>query len=67
MKKAGAKNISGYINAPAHVFYFVLEADNNEALNNAAEPLRLIGEVTINPVLTFSENWAWAKTIGIQK
>ena len=67
MKKSGVKEIAGYMNAPSHVFYFVLEADNNEAINNAVEPLRLIGDVTINPVLTFLENVDWAKKIGIQK
>jgi hypothetical protein len=67
MKKAGVKKITGYMNAPSHIFYFILETDDNEALNNAVEPLRLIGEVIITPVLTFSENWDWAKTIGIQK
>jgi len=67
MKKSGVKEIAGYTDAPGHVYYFVLETDNNKALNNAVEPLRIIGEVTITPVLKFSELVAWAKQIGIQK
>ena len=67
MKKSGVKEIAGYLDAPGHVYYFVLETDDNAALNNAVEPLRLVGEVTITPVLKFSEGVAWAKKIGIQK
>ena len=67
MKKSGVKEIAGYTDAPGHVYYFALETDDNTALNNAVEPLRLIGEVTITPVLKFSELVAWAKQIGIQK
>ena len=68
IKKSGVKEIAGYMDAPGHVFYFVLETDDNTALNNAVEPLRLVGEVTITPVLKFfSEGAVWAKKIGIQK
>jgi len=67
MKKSGVKEIAGYTDAPGHVHYFVLETDDNVALNNAVEPLRLVGEVSITPVLKFSELVAWAKQIGIQK
>jgi hypothetical protein len=67
MKKSGVKEIAGYLDAPGHVYYFVLETDDNAALNNAVEPLRLVGEVTITPVLKFLEAAVWAKKIGIQK
>ena len=67
MKKSGVKEIAGYLDAPGHVYYFILETDDNAALNNAVEPLRLIGEVTITPVLKFLEAVVWAKKIGIQK
>lgn len=68
MMKSGAKLIDGYMDAPGHVFYFVLEANDNAALNNAVEPLRLIGEVNITPVMKFfKEGSDWAKKIGIQK
>jgi hypothetical protein len=67
MKKSGVKEIAGYLDAPSHVYYFVLETDDNAALNNAVEPLRIVGDVMIAPVLKFSEAVAWAKKIGIQK
>lgn len=67
MKKSGVKEIAGFMDAPGHAHYFVLETDDNAALNNAVEPLRLVGEVTITPVLKFSEGVDWAKKIGIQK
>lgn len=67
MKKSGVKRIAGYLDAPGHVFYFILETDNNVALNNAVEQLRLVGEVKITPVLELSEAVAWTKKIGIQK
>jgi hypothetical protein len=67
MKRSGVKEIAGYTDAPGHVHYFVLETDDNTALNNAVEPLRLVGDVTITPVLKWSELVGWAKQIGIQK
>lgn len=67
MKKSGVKMEEGYLNAPGHVWYFILDADEANALNNAVEPLRLIGTVKISPVLKYSEGVAWSKSIGIQK
>ena len=68
MKKSGVKLIDGYMDAPGHVFYFVLDAVDNTALNIAVEPLRLVGTVTISPVLKFfKEGSDWAKKIGIQE
>ena len=68
IKKSGVKFIDAYMDAPGHVFYFVLETDDSALLNNAVEPLRLIGELTISPVLKFfKEGSDWAKEIGIQK
>jgi len=68
IKKSGVKLIDGYMDAPGHVFYFVLEAADNAALNIAVEPLRLIGEVAITPVMKFfKEGYDWGKKIGIQE
>ena len=68
IKKSGVKLIEGYMDAPGHVFYFILEANDNAALNLAVEPLRLVGKVWINPVLKFfKEGSDWAKKIGIQQ
>jgi hypothetical protein len=67
MKKSGAKVVEGYLDAPGHVWYFVLEANDNTVLSNAVEPLRLVGNVRFSPVMKFSEGVAWAKKIGIQE
>jgi hypothetical protein len=68
IKKSGVKEIGGYMDAPGHAFYFILETDDNAALNNAVDQLRLIGEVKITPVLNFfAEGAAWARKIGIQR
>ena len=37
MKKSGVKLIDGYMDVPGHVFYFVLEADDNATFNIAVE------------------------------
>ncbi|NWG09414.1 MAG: hypothetical protein HXX80_03740 [Nitrososphaerales archaeon] len=67
MKKSGVKVVEGYLDGPGHEWYFVVEAESNTALNNAVEPLRLIGDVKIVPVMKFSDAVVWAKKIGIQK
>jgi hypothetical protein len=68
IEKSGAKLIDAYMDAPGHVFYFVLEVTDNAALNIAVEPLRLVGEVQITPVLKFfKEGSDWAMKIGIQE
>jgi hypothetical protein len=67
VKNSGAKLVEMYSDAPSHVFYLVVEANDNEALNNAVEPLRIVGKTTIRPVMKFSDSLAWARTIGIQK
>lgn len=68
IKKSGVKLVDAYMDAPSHVFYFVLETDDNAALNIAVEPLRLVGEVTINPVMKFfKEGYDWGKKLGIQE
>ncbi len=68
MKQSGVKLMDGYMDAPSHVFYFVLDAADNEALTIAVEPLRLIGTVKISPVMKFfKEGTDWAKKIGIQE
>lgn len=68
IKKSGVNLIEGYMDAPGHVFYFVVEATDNAALNSAVEPLRLVGEVAISPVMKFfKEGSDWAKKIGIQE
>lgn len=67
MNSPGVKLVEGYIDAPGHIFYIVVETNDNAALNNAVEPLRIIGDVNITPVLKFSDARVWAKKIDIQK
>jgi hypothetical protein len=68
IKKSGAKLIDAYMDAPGHIFYFVLDAADNVTLNTAVETLRLVGEVKITPVMKFfKEGSDWAKKIGIQE
>ncbi len=67
VEKSGVKVVEGYLDAPAHVWYFILDANDVTSLSNAVEPLRIIGTVKISPVLKYSEAAAWAKSIGIQK
>jgi len=68
VKKSGVNLIDAYMDAPGHVFYFVVETNDNIALNMAIEPLRLVGDVTINPVMKFfKEGYDWGKKIGIQE
>ena len=56
------------MDAPGHIFYFVLDAADNVTLNTAVETLRLVGEVKITPVMKFfKEGSDWAKQIGIQE
>lgn len=68
IREAGVKLIEGYIDAPGHEFYFVIEADDIGKLNTAVEQLRLVGDINkIVPVMKFSDAVAWAKKMGIQK
>lgn len=68
IKKSGVKLLDAYMDAPGHVFYFILDADDNAALNVAVEPLRLVGDVRVSPVLKFfKEGLDWAKRVGIQE
>jgi hypothetical protein len=67
MKKSGVKVMGGYLDAPGHVWYFIVDANDAMALSNAVEPFRLVGKVRISPVMEFLEGITWAKNIGIQK
>jgi hypothetical protein len=67
MKKSGVMLVEGYIDAPGHIFSFIVDANDNAALNNAVEQLRLVGKVRIYPVMKFSDAVAWTKKMGIQE
>ena len=55
-----------YLDAPGHVYFLIVDASDNEALNNVLEPFRLVGKVKTHPVLKLSEAVSWTKKIGIQ-
>lgn len=67
LKKSGVTVAEGYLDAPGHVWYFIVNANDAAALSNAVEPLRLVGNVRISPVMKFSDAVEWAKKMGIQK
>ena len=54
------------LDAPGHVYFLIVDANDNEALNNVLEPFRLIGKVKTHPVLKLSDAIKWSKRIGIQ-
>jgi hypothetical protein len=67
MKKSGVTVVEGYLDAPGHIFYFVVDSNDTKALNNAVEQFRLVGKVRFSPVMKFSDAVVWSKSIGIQK
>lgn len=64
---SGVTLAEAYIDAPGHVFFLVVDANDNEALNSALEPFRLVGKVKVHPVLKFSEANEWTKKMGIMR
>jgi predicted deacetylase len=68
IERSGAKLVEGYLDAPGHEFYIVLDAENNTQLNTAIEQLRLVGDVNkIVPIMPMSKAVEWARKQGIQK
>jgi len=68
IEESGANLVEGYLDAPGHEFYLILEADDHSKLNNAIEQLRLVGDTNkIVPIMKFSKAVEWTKSIGIQK
>jgi hypothetical protein len=67
VERSGVTLTEWYSDAPAHVFFLIVDANDNEALNTALEPFRLVGMVKVHPVLKLSDQIEWAKKIGIQR
>jgi len=65
VERSGATLTEVYTDAPGHVFFLVVDANDNEALNSALEPFRLVGKVKVHPVRKISEATAWTKKMGI--
>jgi uncharacterized protein with GYD domain len=68
IEESGVNLIDGYLDAPGHEFYMVLETDDHAKLNSAIEQLRLVGDTNkIVPIMQFSNAIEWAQKMGIQK
>ena len=67
VERSGVTLTEAYTDAPGHVWFLIVDAANNEALNTALEQFRLVGMVKVHPVLKLSDMTAWAKKIGIQQ
>jgi hypothetical protein len=67
VERSGVTLTEIYLDAPGHVYFLIVDANDNEALNSALEQFRLVGMVKVHPVLKLSDATAWAKKIGIQR
>jgi hypothetical protein len=66
-KTSGVRLVEGYFDAPAHHFYFVVEADAVEQILKFITPLLRIGQTNVHPVMKWSEIHAIARKLGLQK
>lgn len=68
IEESGVNLVEGYVDAPGHEFYFILETEDLSKLNTAIEQLRLVGHTNrIAPVMRFSDAVQWAKKMGLQE
>ena len=66
--KSGLKVVEGYLDAPGHRFFFVVEAENvGQIIEFSGTTLNPIGETHFVPVLKWSDAMAEARKMGIQK
>jgi len=54
-KETGVKVLGMYADAPAHVTYFILDADSVEKVGKFLLPILLIGTAEITPVTDLAE------------
>ena len=54
-KEVGVKVLGMYVDAPAHVAYFILDADSAEKVGKFLFPILLIGTAEITPVTDLAE------------
>ena len=67
VKRSGAKLIEIYLDAPGHTFYAILDADSNNQLWDATEPLRLVGDVNFTPVLLIDSDRERSRAHGSRR
>lgn len=51
----GLKILSGYIDAPAHVFYLIIETDKIEKIKERLAPAITTGVVKTSPVIEYKD------------
>lgn len=66
-KTSGLRLVEGYLDAPAHHFYFIVEADSPEQILKFIVPLLGIGETKSHPVVKWSEALVLTRKLGLQK
>jgi len=54
-KKVGVKVLGMYADAPAHITYFVLDADSAEKVGAFLFPILMVGTAEITPVTDLAE------------
>lgn len=64
MADAGATVIGSWVYAPAHTFYWVVEADSAETLNRGLVPVLDRGHGEIRPIADVAETIAMATRLG---
>jgi len=63
---SGLRLVEGYLDAPAHHFYFIVEADTPEQILQFIVPYLGVGETEAHPVLKWSEALAVTRNLGLQ-
>ena len=66
-KTSGLRFVEGYLDAPAHHFYFIVEADTAEQILKFITPYLGIGKTNTHPVVKWSEALVVSRKLGLQK
>jgi hypothetical protein len=66
-KTSGLRLVEGYLDGPAHRFYFIVEADNAEQIFKFIVPFLGVGETESHPVAKLSDALALTRKLGLQK
>jgi hypothetical protein len=66
-KTSGLRLVEGYLDAPAHHFYFIVEAETPEQILKFIVPYLGIGETESHPVVKWSDTLVLTRKLGLQK
>jgi len=66
-KTSGLRLVEGYVDAPAHHFYFIVDAGAAVQIINFITPLITVGDTNVHPVVKWSEGAAASRKLGLQK